>query len=157
MPNLNLVDRKIIDELQRAADQTYEEIGIKVGASRSVVQRRIASLKMRGVIKRYTIEVEPGKIGRFMSFIVSISLEREDRDIVNRFKQSIKNCSAVQQCFYVTGDADFIIILTAKDMAEYDDIVQSLCVDNPNIRAFLTNVVIRPVKTGLDVPAVESI
>lgn len=58
----------------------------------------------------------------------------------------------VQQCYYVTGSADFMLVVTAPDMATYEDFTRRKFFDNPNIRGFRTSVVMDRVKVGLDVP-----
>ncbi|MFP3943561.1 MAG: Lrp/AsnC family transcriptional regulator [Alphaproteobacteria bacterium] len=149
---LDDIDRKILDCLQKDASLSGDRLAARVGGSRSAIQRRVARLRAQGVIEREIVTVSPEAVGRNMSFLVAVSLEREDRDIVRQFRQRIADMEEIQQCFYVTGEADFILVLTARDMHEYDRIVQDLFVDNPHIRRFHTNVVIERVKSGLFLP-----
>jgi Lrp/AsnC family leucine-responsive transcriptional regulator len=58
----------------------------------------------------------------------------------------------VQQCYYVTGNADFILIITAQNMHEYEAITQKLFFTNDNIQKFHSNVVMDNVKVGLNIP-----
>jgi len=58
----------------------------------------------------------------------------------------------VQQCYYVTGRADFILVVTSTDMTAYEEFSRRVFNDNPNIRRFHSNVVIDRVKAGLQVP-----
>jgi Lrp/AsnC family leucine-responsive transcriptional regulator len=58
----------------------------------------------------------------------------------------------VMQCYYVTGDADFVIILTARDMKSYERFTQRFFFDNPQVRRFHTYVVMDRAKVGLAVP-----
>lgn len=87
-----------------------------------------------------------------MAFVVSVSLERESPEITDEFIQRVCATEAIQQCFYVTGDADFVLIVTATDVDEYDRIIQDLFVRNTAVRRFTTSVVIRRTKTGLAIP-----
>ena len=59
---------------------------------------------------------------------------------------------AVQQCFYVTGSADFILIVTAVDMDDYESFTRDVFFENHNVRNFQSNVVMNHVKKGLTVP-----
>ena len=59
---------------------------------------------------------------------------------------------AVQQCFYVTGNADFILIVTAIDMDDYEAFTREVFFENHNVRSFQTHVVMNHIKTGLTVP-----
>ncbi|WP_082627223.1 Lrp/AsnC ligand binding domain-containing protein [Colwellia sp. TT2012] len=43
------------------------------------------------------------------------------------------------QCYYVTGDADFILIVLAKDRQDFDEFMQSLFFNDSNVKYFKTN------------------
>lgn len=58
----------------------------------------------------------------------------------------------VQQCYYVTGTADFILVVTAEDMESYEEFTRITFFEDPNVRSFQTNVVMDSVKVGLSVP-----
>jgi len=62
------------------------------------------------------------------------------------------SCPEVQQCYYVTDDFDFMLVLTVSCMAEYENLAQRLFRDNRNITWFHTTVVMDRVKVGLSVP-----
>nr|WP_262512423.1 Lrp/AsnC ligand binding domain-containing protein [Dyadobacter luteus] len=54
----------------------------------------------------------------------------------------------IQQCYQVTGDADFILIITLQTMAQYTELNRQLFETNPNIKGVKTFVSISQVKTG---------
>ncbi|UUP16333.1 Leucine-responsive regulatory protein [Nitratireductor thuwali] len=87
-----------------------------------------------------------------MTFIVEVELERERIDLLDEFRRSMARLEEVQQCYYVTGHTDFILIVMAKDMASYEMFSRRIFTENPNIRRFHTNVVVDQVKIGLSVP-----
>lgn len=149
--NLDSIDRKILERLQVGASLSGDALAEAVGASRSAVQRRIARLKADRVIEKEIAVIAPEAVGRPMSFIIGVALERESQAVYQSFKRRVAAIPEVQQCFYVTGDSDFILILTARDMGDYDRIVHDLFVDDPQIRRFHTSVVIQSVKVGLSV------
>ena len=60
---------------------------------------------------------------------------------------------AVQQAWYVTGDGDYVLVVTARDVEDYEALMQRLVADNPNIRRFRTRVSLGTLKRGLAVPA----
>ena len=64
----------------------------------------------------------------------------------------MKNCPDVQQCYYVTGSADFIIIVTAADMEAYEQFRQQNLFISSNVKHLYTNVVMDVVKAELYVP-----
>ena len=58
----------------------------------------------------------------------------------------------VQQCYYVTGSTDFVLMVTARDMADFEQITRRLFYDNANVRRFTTNVVLSRDKVGTTLP-----
>lgn len=83
---------------------------------------------------------------------VSVSLERERADIVDRFKQSIRRTPEVMNGYYVTGETDFILIVTACSMEDYEAFTCKFFYENPDIKGFKTMVIMDRVKTGFAVP-----
>lgn len=90
---------------------------------------------------------------RAMTFIVHISLERERSDLFDQFKKRIRNSCQIQQCYYVTGNADFILLMTAASMQDYEAFANAFFFDDSNVRSFHTYVVMQKIKTGQFVPA----
>ncbi|TGR95743.1 Lrp/AsnC family transcriptional regulator, partial [Mesorhizobium sp. M2E.F.Ca.ET.209.01.1.1] len=58
----------------------------------------------------------------------------------------------VQQCYYVTGEADFILVVTVATMADYETLTRRLFFANNNVKRFRTFVAMDRVKVGLEVP-----
>src|SRR3546814_1253757 len=114
--------------------------------------RSLKRLRETGVIEAEIAVVAPEAVGRALTMIVEVSLEREHPHIVEAFKKSMRATPEVMQCYYVTGEADFIILLTARDMKSYERFTQRFFFDNPQIRRFRTFVVMDRTKVGLSVP-----
>jgi Lrp/AsnC family leucine-responsive transcriptional regulator len=83
---------------------------------------------------------------------VLVTLERERADIVDRFKQSIRQTPEVMNGYYVTGDADFLLIVTAESMEDYEQFTRKFFYENPDIKGFKTMVTMDRVKVGFFVP-----
>ncbi len=150
--SLDDFDRQILHRLQVDARATGEEIGAEVFLSAAAVQRRIKRLRQMGVITAEVAVVDPAAVGQAMGFVVGVELERERADMLNAFREAARADPNVQQCYYVTGQADFILIVTARDMADFEAFTRRLLFDNPNIRRFTTSVVMSRDKVGLTLP-----
>lgn len=148
-------DRNILDILQKSNRATSEQIAEKVGLSPAAVQRRIKRMREQKIIQADVSVVAPKALGRNMTFVVEVSLERERADLIDMFKRDMQNNSAVQQCYYVTGSADFILLVTAFDMESYELFTRETFFDNSNVRSFQTSVVMDAVKVGLVMPVDE--
>ena len=149
---LDSFDRKILDRVQRDAEVSAEALGEDIGLSGSAVLRRLKRLKANGTIVASVALVDPAKVGRPTFFIVALEVERERPELMSRLRQWLTSEDQVQQMFYVTGSADFILVVTAPDVEAYDVLMSRLMADNPNVRRFTTNVALGVNKRTMFVP-----
>jgi Lrp/AsnC family transcriptional regulator, leucine-responsive regulatory protein len=152
MIELDRVDGRILETMQRNNRLTSEELGDLVGLSPTACQRRVKRLRAEGVIEADVSIVAPKKVGRPVTMLVLVSLERERADIVDRFKNAIRATQEVMIGYYVTGDADFVLIVTAKNMEDYEQFTRRFFYENHDIKGFKTMVVMDRVKAGFAVP-----
>lgn len=145
-------DRKILRILQSNNLTPQREIGDQVALSAAAVHRRIRRLNDEGVIRCNVALVDPEKVGMAITLIVEVSLESEhSRDLADA-KKAFATAPEVQQCYYVTGEADFILVITVADMAEYERLTQRLFFNQGNVKRFRTFVAMDRVKATLAVP-----
>lgn len=145
-------DRKILLELQQNNLISAEDLGAKVGLSASAIQRRMKRLRDGKVISADVSILDPEAIGRPLKVVVEVSLERESFELFEAFKRRIRDTPEVQQCYYVTGEGDFVLIITAADMSDYQRLSERLFREDRNIKHFRTIVVLSSVKTSLAMP-----
>ncbi|GEM75837.1 Lrp/AsnC family transcriptional regulator [Vibrio sagamiensis] len=151
MIELDKNDLAILSILQENCRSSLDLIADEVGLSIVTVQRRIKRLRDSGVILRDVSVLDPDKLGWKMTFLVLVEMNRERSDMLDKFRKRMINEPQVQQCYYITGEADFALICLAKDMEDFELLTHKLFFDDPNIRRFKTNVVMRRNKVGLDV------
>lgn len=149
---LDAFDREILRRVQLDARTTGEDIGADIGLSAAAVQRRLKRMRQIGVIVAEVAVVNPLAVGQAMTFIVGVEMERERADMLDAFRTAARADPNVQQCYYVTGAADFILIVTARDMDDFEAFTRRLLFDNTNIRRFTTSVVMARDKVGQGVP-----
>ena len=152
MAKLDRADAALLEAVQRNNRLTSEELAALVNLSPTACQRRLKRLRAEGVIESDVAIVSPKAVGRPVSMIVMVSLERERADIVDRFKRSIRAAREVMLGYYVTGDADFILVVTAQDMEAYEAFTRRFFYENPDIKGFKTMVVMDRVKAGFALP-----
>ena len=97
-----------------------------VGLSATACQRRMKRLREAGYIAADVSILDPAKVGRRTTFIVQVDLVRGRADIVDGFKRDMLKVPEVQQCYYVTGEADFVLIVIAEDLAHYEQLTRRL-------------------------------
>jgi DNA-binding Lrp family transcriptional regulator len=122
----------------------------KVGLSESAVLRRLRVLRANGTIIADRAIVGQIALGVPLSVHVLVSLEREGARELDDFIRKIKKRSEVSQASYVTGDADFVMLLRLSGMDQYDLFTQEVFHDDANVKSFRTLVTIRDVMPGTD-------
>ena len=145
-------DLQILKILQHDLRKSIEYIGQEVGLSTASVQRRLKRLRDNQVISAEVAVISPKAVGQLMSFIISVELERDHLNHLAQFKNRIKNEPQVLQCYYVTGDTDFVLIVTATDMEDFERFVQSFFYHDSNVRHYKTSVVMERTKVELTLP-----
>jgi len=138
--------------MQEDASQTAEQLADQVALSPSAIQRRLRRLREEGVIERDISVVDAHKMGRYTVFVVSLQVERERPELLGELRRWLAAQEQIQQAYYVTGEADFVLLIAASDMETYDALMARLVTENPNVKRFTTNVALGVVKRGLTIP-----
>jgi len=90
-------------------------------------------------------------VGRPTFYIVALQVERERPELLASLKRWLADERQIQQVFYVTGEADFVLVVTAADTESYDALMTRLVRENANVRRYTTNVALGVVKRGLEI------
>ena len=145
-------DTLILDALQHNNRLTAEALSEKVGLSPDACRKRLAKLRSSDAIEQEVAILNPQTMGRGLIMIVEVTLQNERPAELDRFKDKMKAAPEVMQCYYVTGNADFILILSAKDMADYEDFTRRHFFAEENVERFRTSAVMDRVKVGFTMP-----
>lgn len=148
---LDSYDRAILAALQENNLLAADRLAERVGLSTSAAQRRVKRLRNSGVISADVAVLDPKAVGQAATFIVEVALEREGAAQFEAFKRRMLAAEEVQQCYYITGDGDFVLIITAASLDEYEKIIERLFFDDKNMKRFKTSVVLSRVKASLAV------
>ncbi len=145
-------DLGILKAMQTNARTSLESLSEACSLSVPSVQRRLKRLRDNKVISHEVAIIDPEKVGQEMSFIVQVEMEREALHHLDEFRKQTKSEPRVQQCYYVTGEADFVLICSAKNMRDFEDLTHKLFFGNANVRRFKTSVVMDRAKVSMAIP-----
>lgn len=149
---MDSLDREILKALQNNCRRSTEELGNLIGLSATACQRRIRKLKASGKIKQEVAILDGARVGQYITVIINVALKQGSAENVDKLKQQMLNHPKVQQCYYVTGENDFVLIAIAEDMVEYEKLTRELFFVNPAIKHFNSTVVMENVKVGMAIP-----
>lgn len=145
-------DRRILAIYQHDTRVTGESIGQAVGLSAAAVQRRLKRLRSHGVIIQEEARLDAKALGVPVTCIVGVDLEYERNQHVDEFKQRMREHPNVQQCYYVTGSQDFVLVVVARSLQEYEEFTREALMEHANVRSFTTLVSMDTVKAGYALP-----
>ena len=135
---LDEIDLRILSELQRDGRLPHNELAVRVGVSQPSCLRRVRSLRSRGVIKAIGATLDERLLGYEVVSFVSIQLASQTRATVQAFETSVAALPLVQQCWRLSGDADFLLKCIATSIeGMHQQLLQfSAMPEVRNIRSF---------------------
>jgi len=126
MDNIDTIDRKILNALQRDAGQSLETLGADVGLSRNACWRRIRALEEAGVITGRIATLDARKLGLGLTVFMQIRTNAHAPDWLKKFSTATKAMPEIQGVYRMSGDLDYLIRARVADMAGYDQLYQRL-------------------------------
>jgi Lrp/AsnC family transcriptional regulator for asnA, asnC and gidA len=114
------LDMKIISMLEEDGSLPFTKIARKLRLNESTVRKRVLSLKERGVIKKFTVVVEPAKIGFNTVALVGIDVTPD------KLLDIAKRLTEIPETKYVatsTGDHMIMTEIWARDGKELSRII----------------------------------
>ena len=149
---LDKIDRRILAIVQKDARRPAELIGAEVGLSASAVQRRMSRMRDERIITAEVAVIDPMSVGHPLTMIVDVEVERERPELLASLKQWIAAQAFIQEAWYVTGAGDYVLIVIARDVDDFEASMQRMIAENANVRRFHTRVALSTLKRGLLVP-----
>jgi Lrp/AsnC family leucine-responsive transcriptional regulator len=123
MSQIDLIDERILAELQENGRLTMKSLAERVGLSSPAMIERVRRLEDRGVIAGYRAIVAPDALGRPVSAVISATLQRGSYDA---FLDLVKADAGVVECHRVTGSATYLLRAQVADMGSLEELVDGL-------------------------------
>ena len=127
-------DLAILRVLLLDSRKTLQQIGNEVGLSPTSCWTRIKKLEATGVIKRYTVDVDPAKLGYHDSVIVQVTLESHTDETLYDFGRVLATIPEIQEAYLVSGDYDYYIRIAVRDTRDYERLLREKLYKIPGIR-----------------------
>ncbi|MBR2687580.1 MAG: Lrp/AsnC family transcriptional regulator [Aquamicrobium sp.] len=143
---LDDLDRRILNALQEDNRLSFAELAQRVASSAASCMRRVRRLREDGIIEADIALINPQAAGRSLTAVVNIELESERLDLIDAFKREMRSAPEVTQCYMVTGDADFVVVVMVEDVAAFETFTRERLYANPNIRKFRSMIMLDRVK-----------
>jgi Lrp/AsnC family transcriptional regulator, leucine-responsive regulatory protein len=121
---LDAIDRKILEHLQVDGRMSLNDLADKVGLSPSPCLRRVRMLERDGVISRYVAVLDQRAVGLPVSVFVSIKLDSQRQESLDRFDKAIARWPEVLECYLMTGPRDYWLRVVVPDLDAYERFVK---------------------------------
>jgi len=118
---LSDLERSVLKELIDDSSKTFADIAKKLGVSRQAVAYNVSSLKKKGIIKRFTVDVNYEKLGINLPVLVFVKMEHVNIDIFKKIMEvpALRNNESVQDVFTLSGSYAFGIFGWWRNKEEY--------------------------------------
>lgn len=154
MRDLDRIDLKILDLLQREGRISMTELAGRVGLSATPCSERVRRLEREGVITGYHARVDPRALGKPLLVFVEIKLSMKSADVFDRVKKELLFVPEVMECHLVSGDFDYLIKARIGEMGEYRQLLGQILLKLPAAVESRSYVVMEEVKESLYLPPV---
>lgn len=134
--HLDKLDRQILNILQEDATTPLLELAERVHSSAATCQRRIRQMQENGVILKQVVLVNPTAVGRSLSVFVAVEVESQNPILLDQFVRSLSKEPDVVSCYEISGEHDYLLLVHARDMADYHQLTRRILTSENNVRAF---------------------
>jgi DNA-binding Lrp family transcriptional regulator len=148
MQGLDDTDRRMIRLLRADGRMSNADLAKAVGLSASACLRRLRLLEHRGVIRGYTALIDDPSPRDAVVVIVQITLDRQTDEHLKRFEEAVRRCPEVRDCYLMTGIADYLLRVEARDAADYERIHKDALSRMPGVARIQSSFAIRTVIRG---------
>jgi Lrp/AsnC family leucine-responsive transcriptional regulator len=152
IPALDAIDRKILSLLQRDGRMSLSDLAEAVGLSPSPCLRRVRLLEKAGVIARYVAMLDQQAVGLPVSVFVSIKLESQREEALDKFGKAIGRWPEVLECYLMTGPRDYLLRVVVADLAAYERFIKEKLTRLPGIASIESSFALEQVKYTNSLP-----
>ncbi|MDR1475813.1 MAG: Lrp/AsnC family transcriptional regulator [Holosporales bacterium] len=150
------IDISILSDLQENGRMTNVQLAKNAGISAPPCLRRLKAMERNGVIIGYHAEINAFTFGYSFKAICIINLISQNSWEVSDFVDNITKLKNVRYCFATPGNSDFVLLIVAKSLEDYEDIIQKKIQRDKNIRSVKTFILMKKHKAEHGIP-IESI
>ncbi len=143
---IDSTDRKILNILQLNSRITIRELSERLNLSTTPIHERVKKLERNGYIKNYIALVNPKLIGKNLSVYVSVSLHDHTKESIDVFEKQMSNLDEVMECYYISGNFDFLLKVQCADMDDYHHFITHKFSTIKNISQFYSSFVMAEAK-----------
>lgn len=143
---MDRADIALLEALQADSALSIVDLAEKVVLSSSACHRRVKALEQAGVIAGYGARLEPRRLGLTVEVFVEITLTGQSREVMDRFEQAVGDFDDILECHLMSGSADYLLRVAARDLDQYDSIHRECLARLPGVSSMRSSFSLRRIK-----------
>lgn len=140
--NVDEIDRNIIRLLQEDSRKSFNKIADRLGIAVGTAYNRVKNLEEKGILKGYTIILDPTKLGYGLTALILIQAEGR---YLPEVEKELAKLDEVISIYDITGDYDIAVVARFMNRAALNNFIKST-LKMPHVSKTVTNVVLNVVK-----------
>jgi Lrp/AsnC family transcriptional regulator len=152
MTDITHSDRKLLDALQTDSTLSQIDLAELSGKSRTSVWRRIRELDDAGLIEGQVALLNPGKLGLQIHVMLSVSMVKHSDHTREQFEAHVQTLPEVMECYSVSGDRDYVLLIISRDMQSYNDFLNRNILDHSSVHSASSSFALRRIKYTTALP-----
>lgn len=149
---IDAVDARILDIIQRDASLSVAEIAERVGLSSSPCWRRIKRMEEVGLITGRVTLLNNFALGLNFEVMASVKLALPSRENLDAFERMVQDWPEVTEVMTVTGAVDYMIHVVTTDMHAYDNFLRDKLLGSALVSDVQSRIVVRVSKRTTALP-----
>lgn len=143
---LDPVDLKILQFLQVDGRMSNQELAEKIFLSPSSCLRRVRLLEESGIIANYGAVLNTEMLGLEVEAFVQVTMRRDIEQWHENFSQALLNWSEVVGSYIITGDANYLLHVRARNLKHYSSFVLERLYKTTGVLDIRSNIVLQTLK-----------
>ena len=143
---LDRIDRRMLEELQRDGRLPATELAERVGLSPTPCLRRLRQLEDDGVISGYTAVVDPQKLDLGIVAYIELKLDQRSEADTAAFPEAVLAEPAIIECYALTGTIDYLLKVAVRDLEEFSELTMHKILRYPGVRSITSGLMLQVLK-----------
>lgn len=139
-------DIALLEALQDDSALSIADLAERVALSPSACHRRVKAMEQSGIITSYGARLDPKLLGLTVEVFVEITLNSQSREAMDRFERAVGDFNDILECHLMSGTADYLLRVAARDLGQYDAIHRDCLARLPGVSAMRSSFSLRRIK-----------
>jgi DNA-binding Lrp family transcriptional regulator len=150
--SLDRADLNLLRALQRDGRATNVELARIAHLSESSCLRRVRRLETSGAIERYAAVISQQAVGLPLNIFITITLDSQSEAALRAFEAEIAAMPEVMECYLMTGSADYLVRVVARDVDDLERIHSTRLTRLAGVSRVTSSIAMRQVVRRAELP-----